>query len=462
MAEEPVWQPNYLDMSDDRNIRFGGECVVCQARYATLPRPLAVALPDEGETDAATRKELDDQKYEYFRAFDAAFRSIVIYCYRCNRPACPDCWDDDKQMCGSCVAERGLVRSPHRGEPVAGPLAEGFLRRIEPGRFSEVGRPVWLKELLRAQADPAAGRASATSGLTLPGAPLDGARAASALPDTSYPRVPALAPNAPLVEAPTAKVAVSKSTPLPPPIFTDALNGNEGQATSSLIECPRCGTPNYDFVTQCSECGLQMIQVCPTCDRLNPGHSDRCQFCGAELEQPGGWTAVTGTIKPLDTNEGRKRMASRPVTPLPASSLAQGRVFGNTRHKPPASVPVKPAQRAAVAHAVLELQNPPMPTFAPPASAEAHPYEMIGSDVRPVAMTMPIAYKVSFGARLALAFERILMFVLIVALIALIAIVAAAESSPQANHWITLTLHVDVKKHIDGFLTWINLTFRQH
>ena len=455
MAEEPVWQPNYTDMSDDRSVRFGAECVVCHARYASAPQPLEVTLLPGEEPDAAARKAIDDQKYDHFRDFDAAFRSIVIFCYRCGRPACPDCWDVDKQMCGACVADRGLVRSPHRGEPVAGPLADGFLRRIEPGRYAEAGRPVWLKELLRAQADPAA---ALTSTRAMPA--VSGVAPGPATPaDGSYPRVPALPPNPKQTDAPTFKMSTPAATPLPPPSFNDMMAGAgvEGEATSSLIECPRCGAPNYDFVTQCSECGLQMIQVCPSCERLNPGHIDRCQFCGTELERPGGWTSVSGAIKPLDPKEGRKRMASRPIAPRPAKPAAQARVFPNVPSRPINSAPVSPGQRAAVAQAVLELQPPPRAS----ASAEAHPYELVGSDLRPVAMTMPVAYKLSFGARLALAFERLLTVALVLAIVGLVGLIGAAETSPQANHWITATLHVDVKAHIDGFLTWLNLTFRQ-
>ncbi|HEY7833858.1 MAG TPA: zinc ribbon domain-containing protein [Ktedonobacterales bacterium] len=448
--DEPVWQPNYLDLSDDQNVRFAGDCMVCQARYATIAQPLAAALPPESEPDAATRKANDDQKYDLFRAFDAAFRAIVIYCYRCGRPACPDCWDDDKQMCGACVAERGLIRSPHRGEPVAGPLADGFLRRMEPGRYAEAGRPAWLKELLRAQADPAAGGPSAS-----------GAALAATPPDTSYPRIPVLPANPQLFEAPTHKMPAPGGAPLPPPSFTDVLNGNEGQATSSLIECPRCGAPNYDFVTQCSECGLQMIQVCPACDRLNPGHIDRCQFCDAPLEQPGGWTAVSGAIKPLDLKEGRKRMASRPIAPPAVTPLpAMPRPANAAARAPVASIPVAPAQRAAASRAVLELQSVPPPAPDPP--SDAHPYALVGSDLRPVPMTMPAAYKVPFGTRLGVAFERLLTITVIVALLALVGIVTAAEVSPQADHWLLLTLHIDVKRHIDGFLSWLQVAFHQH
>src|SRR5262249_20701079 len=159
--------------------------------------------------------------------------------------------------------------SPYRGEPVAGPLADGFLRRTEPGRYAEAGRPVWLKELLRAQADPAAGQLT-TTGPSIPaikvGPPAQPAPTGPALPypESTYTRLPSSPLDLQQFGAPTFKMPTPLSSPLPPPSFTEASATLEGQATSNLIECPRCGAPNYDFVTQCSECGLQMIQVCPS------------------------------------------------------------------------------------------------------------------------------------------------------------------------------------------------------
>src|SRR5579863_1090653 len=269
---EPVWQDNYADLGDDATIRFGGECVICQARFATVAIP--VAFPYAGDA-GATGSSLEEQKFAAFSAFDAAFRGILIPCYRCGNLACPECWDVDKQMCGACVAERGLIRSPHRGGPVEGPLADGSLRRIEPGRYSEAGRPAWLKQLLRAQADPPAARSMSSPSLSIadlanqaaaayPGAMLDAG-------DSLHLVAPALPFNPQQFDTPTYKLPASPSNAMPQPTFQDTLNGNEGEATASLIACPQCGARNYDFVTQCVECGLQLIQVCPRCEQINAG-----------------------------------------------------------------------------------------------------------------------------------------------------------------------------------------------
>lgn len=140
-----AWQPNYTDLGDDRTMRFAGRCVVCDARYAS---PL-VRLPSGRDVAGALTPEIfQEERQAAFDAFDAAFRELGIACPRCKRTGCPDCWDGDHKLCGSCVAELGLDRSPHHGLLTVGPLADGRLERLEPGRYSEPARPAWLRSLI--------------------------------------------------------------------------------------------------------------------------------------------------------------------------------------------------------------------------------------------------------------------------------------------------------------------------
>src|SRR5437588_10820092 len=39
---------------------------------------------------------------------EAAFMSMCHFCFRCRRPACPECWDTVHGVCGACVQEAHL------------------------------------------------------------------------------------------------------------------------------------------------------------------------------------------------------------------------------------------------------------------------------------------------------------------------------------------------------------------
>lgn len=38
-------------------------------------------------------------------SLESAFLSMCHFCFRCRRPACPDCWDEVHGICGACVQE---------------------------------------------------------------------------------------------------------------------------------------------------------------------------------------------------------------------------------------------------------------------------------------------------------------------------------------------------------------------
>ena len=39
---------------------------------------------------------------------ESAYMSMCHYCFRCRRPACPECWDAVHGICGACVQEANL------------------------------------------------------------------------------------------------------------------------------------------------------------------------------------------------------------------------------------------------------------------------------------------------------------------------------------------------------------------
>jgi hypothetical protein len=487
MASRPEWQPNYRDLSDDRTISFGAECYVCHAHYVSIPEPMVAPLPVEGAPDPALARAIEDQKYALFAEFDSAFRSITIVCFRCGNPACPDCWDVDKQMCGACVAERGLIRSPHRGEPADGPLANGLLRRAEPGQYSEIARPPWLKQLLRAQSDP---EAAQLAHLTAPPPVTVTPSRPSAMPTPNldsftYPRVPSIEHDRPAFEPPpTAKMDASLARPVPGPTTPDTLDGREGAATSGMVECPRCRTANYDFVTQCSGCGLQLIQICPNCERLNPGHVEQCQQCGSRLTRPAGWSGVHQPIQPLETAEGRRRATAGPAPVTPAwqpnrkptpeawrdaerDERLRGSYGGREREPARSGRP----WRSPSPPPASSVGGPPMPAMLEVATvhpdvarglaATHHPYETMGPALQPVMPYDLADEQATRGAHLlqavASVVERLFTVGLVLCLFAVIGVITAAEASPSANAALSAYLHYDVKAHIDALLGLLHI-----
>lgn len=501
MVAGPVWQANYVDLSDDRAVRFGAECVICGARYVTEPEPLAAHVAGGTEPDPETARHIEDQKFRLFGEFDEAFRGITINCFRCGRAACPDCWDSDKQMCGSCVAERGLVRSPYWGGPVEGPLADGFLRRAEAGRYAEVGRPTWLKELLRAQSEPDVPRGAEMAAhgplpaLAMPGggmAPQVGGGPAgmpAAFPagfPAAFPGAPSLPPDPPGFEPPpTSKMPAGAR---PPGAKADAsrtlgdLAGPEGNATSGMLECPRCGAANYDFVTQCSECGLQLIQVCSACEKLNPGHAEQCQYCGAALERPRGWSGVIGPIVSLEPGEARRRMKGRlPASPsVPVGPQKRNPGVWQRRSAIP-SGPAKNQGRNRGGHS-RALAGGADVTFAQAGSANhpyhaaasvplqaslggPHPYDP-GQGLQPIIATQAVAPRPARLANLiyglGLAVEKLLTAAVLLAVVAALAAVVAAEASPQLNHTLLLLVHIDIHQRVDVIIQWLRKLLQGH
>ena len=115
MTGEPR-QPSYVDLSDGREVRFGGECGICGARYASRSAPI------QGVSGAPFR----DLRKSALSQFDAAWRDLQVSCYHCSRGACPECWDAESRTCVECADARGLTRAAF-APPTRGPLVDGRL-----------------------------------------------------------------------------------------------------------------------------------------------------------------------------------------------------------------------------------------------------------------------------------------------------------------------------------------------
>src|SRR5579884_459773 len=89
-------------------------CSICDAVYAPAP---------------------EQSMFLEQSALEAAFMSICHYCFRCRRPACPQCWDEVHGVCGACVEEVGL---PFRQQAAS---LDGLLFPPESnGQNGEVGK----------------------------------------------------------------------------------------------------------------------------------------------------------------------------------------------------------------------------------------------------------------------------------------------------------------------------------
>ncbi|GHO95448.1 hypothetical protein KSF_054960 [Reticulibacter mediterranei] len=63
-------------------------CVICQAVYVPSLRHEHLLLAPA--------------------ALESAFMGMCHFCFRCRRPACPECWDDVHGVCGRCGSESQL------------------------------------------------------------------------------------------------------------------------------------------------------------------------------------------------------------------------------------------------------------------------------------------------------------------------------------------------------------------
>lgn len=473
MPATPAWQPYYADLCDDRAVRFGLECPICGARYATPGVPIQNARAAMQTLDNPFPPSIEEVKLAAFAEFDASVRELLIECFRCQRHACPGCWDHDNRMCGECVLNRGLTRSPSRGFGGFAPLNDGRLERLSPGRFSDADQPLWLKQLLVAYAADAprpsvsvreAARTpdnmvrlwmqgSVTTGeLTLrpfsdaPRGPLDEDMLALA-PTVRH--IAVAGPGVPDDGAARAAMAAPERAA----VSSGGLRGftsREGSATSNMVECPRCHTSNYDFVTRCTNCQLQLIQICPVCEKLNGGHAATCEFCGSPLERPRGWSEVVPAVGTGEPSAAERHAHLSPLEAAAPSRPANKRV---TPHPPLPTYPPVPANapRSTFPPAPVNmLPSPGVPAFA---TEDDFPPDLAAPPVEPPAHADGGSMgQDGLAGRLFAALERVVSAALLLGIVALIGALAAAEVSAGVNGALRQLTGVDVRVMLGHFL----------
>lgn len=451
MGPEPTWQPNYVDLSDDRSVRLGGQCLICSARFES---PLVRMDLDPAfgfAMQGSFEQELAEVKYRTFVDFDTAYREISFDCPKCGRRACVDCWDADHRMCGACVAASGLKRSPYRGVTVDGPLADGRLRCVEHGQFADAAQPSWLDALLSAEPQPRGVlppdvtntdwirqvNGGARAGRVDPFAPIaSGQLFSMSLHETGT-----------LAHEPTAKLAsLPDYAPQPAPFDLPSLSTlspeddpyrtPEGKVTSSKVKCPRCGAANYDFVTNCSNCQLQLIQNCPMCGKLNPGHAHECEFCGSSLDRPRGWAAIQDAVQPLSPTEARKAATPRPSQPK------KGRT---AKHK---------ASQAQAEPQVQIVSTRPEPFSIDPETGALAVPSFLPASYFETSAVREADVEPGMGERLLYALERVITIAFWLILLLLVVAVALAEVSPHANAIIRNVTQIDIRHTLAHFGAW--------
>lgn len=487
MPATPAWQPHYADLCDDRAVRFGLECPICGARYATPGVAIEVARAAMQTLDNPFPPSIEDVKLAAFAEFDASVRELLIECFRCQRQACPGCWDHDNHMCGECVLNRGLARAPGRGFGGFAPLNDGRLERLSPGRFSDAEQPPWLKQLLathaaEAQRPPASAREAVPTPnnmvqLWMRGAVTTGELTLRPVPDAPHTaRGPlsedmvALAPtvrHVALIEpdalhAPGGGGERARATMLAPERAAISSGGlrsftaREGSATSNMVECPRCHTSNYDFVTRCTNCQLQLIQICPVCEKLNSGNATTCEFCGSPLERPRGWSEIYPAVS---MGMGEPSAADL-LAHLPSlAAAAPSRPANEAKRRPTPVRPPLPGYPPMPANAPRST-FPPVPVNMPPspgvpafATDGAFPPDLAPLRDEPSALPKgEPAARDGVAWRLLAALERVVSAALLLGIVALVGALVAAEVSSGVNGALRQFTGVDVRVMLGQFI----------
>lgn len=478
MTATPAWQPYYADLCDDHSVRFGLECPICGARYATPGVAIEVARAAMQTLNNPFPPAIEDVKLAAFAEFDVSVRELLIECFRCQRQACPGCWDHDNRMCGECVLGRGLTRSPGRGFGGFAPLSDGRLERLSPGRFSDAEQPPWLKQLLAthtadAQRPSVSAREAARMSSSMVQLWMQGTVTTGELTLRPVPDVPHTA-RGPLDEdmvalAPTVRhvalidpdvpggerARAAMAAPERAAVTSGGLRNftsREGSATSNMVECPRCHTSNYDFVTRCTNCQLQLIQICPVCEKLNGGNATACEFCGSPLERPRGWSEIYPTVS-MGEPSAAEILAHLPSLEAAAPSRPANRPSAPVRPPLP-NYPPAPANAPRSTFPPASVSAPsPSPSVPAFATDGAFPPDLASPLDEPSALAMGEAVaRDSVVWRLFAALERVVTAALLLGIVALVGALVAAEVSTGVNGALRQLTGVDVQVMLGQFL----------
>ncbi len=85
--------------------RQQAEAINTTAKNVRSTHSITCAICDAGYMPSQSRQDLLQAPPG---VLESTFMSMCHYCFRCRRPACPQCWDVIHGVCGACVQEAHL------------------------------------------------------------------------------------------------------------------------------------------------------------------------------------------------------------------------------------------------------------------------------------------------------------------------------------------------------------------
>ena len=85
--------------------RQQAEAINTTAKNVRSTHSITCAICDAGYMPSQSRQDLLQAVPS---VLESTFMSMCHYCFRCRRPACPQCWDAMHGVCGACVQEAHL------------------------------------------------------------------------------------------------------------------------------------------------------------------------------------------------------------------------------------------------------------------------------------------------------------------------------------------------------------------
>lgn len=85
--------------------RQQAEAISTIAKNASSTHRITCAICDAGYMPSQSRQDLLQASPH---VLESTLMSMCHYCFRCRRPACPQCWDAMHEVCGACVQEAHL------------------------------------------------------------------------------------------------------------------------------------------------------------------------------------------------------------------------------------------------------------------------------------------------------------------------------------------------------------------
>jgi hypothetical protein len=365
------------------------ECQICQAVYA----------PAEEYRYLAQAPQV---------ALESAFMSMCHFCFRCRRPACPQCWDHVHGVCGECSQEanlpfrsqaaplRGVLFPSTRQEQLRRKQAENLrLLCINPGRFQtlapidEAETTPYIRKNIRQTSNIPQNQS------TTHGVPLQPAHTTVA-PPRNYPRTHNIAPRHTSLIASSSPPAPTQST-------------QSGQSARS-VRPPKTGTEQFAYSTD-------MLYPVPVPPLPHGKLTD-----GSTTEKTG---SIHAAASPLTT---RQQPTQAPATSSPRTTIASTEAA--TRPEPPVSKRIT----KKIGQTRITKKIDTTTTSTQPARTQQP--ERNYQENRQTAAT-----RRKTGSQL---IEALITYLLTAVLVGILFLIILAAISPAANTTILQLLHIDI------------------